>query len=422
MILRIAQAEMERLLATSRGRLLVVTGARQVGKSTLVRTSTQDWDHVDLDDPVTRRTWAELSADRWLARYRRVVVDEIQKLPALFETMKACHDRDPDFRAVLLGSSQTLVLRGVRESLAGRAALRELFPLTLSELSAHRLGTSPSRTLEELLVQATPSQTLEALCDPTLALAPSEATAREAWDRICLEGGLPAPSFHSDWNPDDRREWLEDYVRTYLQRDLADVARIEHMEPFVRLLRLACLRTAQTANWSDLGREAGVAGPSARNWLAHLEASYHAVLLQPWFRNPERRLARAPKIHILDAGVRRAVLRRTGPLDGAEFETAVFAEVWKRIRTNRVPVECFHLRTSDGREVDLLLETPHGYIAIECKSGSAATATDARHFEGLSEILDKPLLAGIVVSHDPKARRLRDDRPWWAIPAWRLLG
>jgi len=422
MIYRAAKPEIERLLSSSRGRLLVLTGARQVGKSTLIRSATRDWSHVDLDDPVSRQTWADLSADRWLTRFRRVVVDEIQKLPSLFETMKACHDRDPEFQAVLLGSSQTLVLRGVRESLAGRATLRELFPLTLAELSAHHQGRAPSVGLEELFAAPDPSSRLEAWCDPTLPLEPADAAAREAWDRIAADGAMPAPSFHADWSPTDRREWLEDYVRTYLQRDLADVARIEHMEPFVRLLRLACLRTSQTANWSDLGREAGVSGPSARNWMAHLEASYHAVLLQPWFRNPERRLARSPKIHVLDAGVRRAVLRRTGSVDGAEFETAVFGEVWKRIRTGRLPVECFHLRTLDGREVDILLETPDGYFALECKSGTSATASAARHFDDLDAILDKPLLAGIVVSQDPRARRLRDDRPWWAIPAWRLLG
>lgn len=422
MIVRSAQSELKRVMNSSRGRLLVLTGARQVGKSTLVRSATQGWEHVDMDDPISRSAWADLSADRWLARFRRVVVDEIQKLPALFETMKACHDRDPEFQAVLLGSSQTQVPRGTRESLAGRAAMRELFPLTVSELAAHTDGREPSCGLESILSSNAPSPLLDALCDPTIPLSSGDASSREAWERIASEGGMPAPTFHSDWNSADRREWLEDYVRTYLQRDLADVARIEHMEPFVRLLRLACLRTAQTANWSDLGREAGVSAPSARSWMAHLEASYHAVLLQPWFRNSERRLAKAPKIHVLDAGVRRAVLRRTGPVDGAEFETAVLAEIWKRIRTARLPVECFHLRTQDGREVDVLVETPDGYFAVECKSGISATISDARHFEGLDGILDKPLLAGIVVSNDPQARRLREDRPWWAIPAWRLLG
>lgn len=401
---------------------MVLTGARQVGKSTLIRASTPGWDHVDMDDPVTRQAWADLSADRWLSRFRRIVVDEVQKLPSLFETIKACHDRDPDFRAILLGSSQTLVLRGVRESLAGRATFRELFPLTLAELVAHDLGLEPTSILENILTSPDPSPLLEALTDPTLALTRSETSAREAWDRILVEGGMPAPSFHTDWSPADRREWREDYVRSYLQRDLADVARIEHLEPFVRLLRLACMRTAQTANWSDLGRETGVTGPSIRNWMAHLEAGYHAILLQPWFRNPERRLSRAPKIHILDAGVRRATLRRAGPADGAEFETAVFGEIWKRVRTGRLPVECFHLRTQDGREVDVLLETPDGYFAIECKLGTSTTGSDARHFEGLPPLLDKPMLAGIVVSQDPVARRMRSDRPWWAIPAWRLLG
>ncbi|MEK7391061.1 MAG: DUF4143 domain-containing protein, partial [Fibrobacterota bacterium] len=205
------------------------------------------------------------------------------------------------------------------------------------------------------------------------------------------------------------------------QKDLADVARLEHLEPFVRLLRMACLRTAQTANWSDLAHEAGVSSPSAKTWMSHLEAGYHAVLLQPWFRNSEKRLVKSPKVHILDAGVRRAVLRKSGEVDGAEFETAVVGEFWKAIKTQRLPVDPYHLRTVDGKEIDLLLERDDGYIAIECKSGAHVTGSDARHFAGLEKILDKPVLLGLVISEDSDFRRLDADRPVWAMPASAIL-
>lgn len=235
------------------------------------------------------------------------------------------------------------------------------------------------------------------------------------------DGGMPVLWAHDDWTESDKRLWREDYVRTYLQKDLADVARLDHLEPFVRLLRMACLRTAQTANWSDLAREAGVSSPSAKTWMSHLEAGYHAVVLSPWFRNREKRLVKSPKVHILDAGVRRAVLRKIGDVDGAEFETAVVGEFWKAIKTQRLPVDPYHLRTVEGKEIDLLLERDDGYFAIECKASAHVEKSDARHFAGLGAILDKPLLAGLVVSDDPDFRRLDPERPVWAVPASAIL-
>lgn len=399
----------------------MVAGARQVGKTTLVRQSRSDWTYLDLDDPVTRPLLANLSAEDWLSRHRKVVVDEVQKLPDLFETFKACHDRDPVFRAILLGSSQLLVLKGVRESLAGRAALLELFPLLLSEIVAHRTAREPDGKIGRFLSSSDPAGVLEGWADPLRRLDPVAAVEAAAWERMKTDGGMPALWANDDWTESDKRLWREDYVRTYLQKDLADVARLDHLEPFVRLLRMACLRTAQTANWSDLAREAGVSSPSAKTWMSHLEAGYHAVLLPPWFRNREKRLVKSPKVHILDAGVRRAVLRKTGEVDGAEFETAVIGEFWKAIKTQRLPVDPYHLRTVEGKEIDLLLERDDGYVAIECKASSRVEKSDARHFAGLEVILDKPLLTGLVVSEDHDFRRLTPDRPVWAAPASAIL-
>ncbi|HQF53610.1 MAG TPA: AAA family ATPase [Fibrobacteria bacterium] len=422
MIPRQSTNELDRLASSSRGRLAVVSGARQVGKTTLVRRTRPDWTYLDLDDPVTRPLLANLTAQDWLSRYRNVIVDEVQKLPSLFETFKACHDRDPEFRAILLGSSQLLVLKGVRESLAGRAAMLELFPLMLSEIVAHRAGREPDGKIGQLLTSGDPAGLLDSWADPLRRLDPVAAIETAAWERMKIEGGMPVLWANDDWTESDKRLWREDYVRTYLQKDLADVARLEHLEPFVRLLRMACLRTAQTANWSDLASDAGVSSPSAKTWMSHLEAGYHAVLLQPWFRNREKRLAKSPKVHILDAGVRRAVLRKSGEPDGAEFETAVVGEFWKAIKTQRLPVDPYHLRTVDGREIDLLIERDDGYFAIECKSTRHAEASDARHFSSLETILDKPLLAGLVVSDDADFRRLDAERPVWAVPASAIAG
>jgi len=421
MIGRKSQTELDRLAASSRGRLAVVSGARQVGKTTLVRQTRPDWTYLDLDDPVTRPLLANLSAQDWLARYRKVIVDEVQKAPALFETFKACHDRDPEFQCVLLGSSRLLVLKGVRESLAGRAAMLELFPLMLSEIVAHRAGRGPDGRIGQLLSSPDPADLVGSWADPLRRLDPAAAIESAAWERMKTEGGMPVLWANDDWTDSDKRQWREDYVSTYLQKDLADVARLEHLEPFVRLLRMACLRTAQTANWSDLASEAGVSSPSAKTWMSHLEAGYHAVLLQPWFRNREKRLVKSPKVHILDAGVRRAVLRKAGEVDGAEFETAVVGEFWKAIKTQRLPVDPYHLRTVDGKEIDLLLERDDGYIAIECKSSAHVTISDARHFSGLDKILDKPVLLGLVISEDADFRRLDAERPVWAAPASAIL-
>ncbi len=421
MIERRSLRELKQLLNGPRGRLVTLTGARQVGKTTLVRQMHPDWSYLDLDDPITRPMLAGLSAEDWLSRYRKVIVDEIQKVPSLFETFKACYDRDPQFHAILVGSSQLMVLKGVRESLSGRAALLELFPLMLSEIVAHRSGHDRQARLIQFLASDSPADVLASWKDPLRRLDPSSAIESNAWEKMKTEGGMPALWSDVEWTDSDKRQWREDYVRTYLQKDLADVAKLDHLEPFVRLLRMACLRTAQLANWNDLAREAGISSPSARTWMSHLEAGYHAILLPPWFRNREKRLAKAPKLHILDAGVRRAVLRKSGEVDGPEFETAVVAEFWKAIRTSRLPVDTWHLRTSDGREVDLLLERPDGYIAIECKSSSHVPPPDARHLADLSTLLDKPILAALVISEDSTFRRLTHDSETWAVPANFLL-
>jgi hypothetical protein len=409
------------LHARPRGRLLVVTGARQVGKTTLARAAFPDHALVNLDSPVERAVYERLTPADWVARFPRAIIDEAQKLPAIFDTIKACHDRAPEVRYVLLGSSRVLLMKNVSETLAGRAALAELFPFTLPELvAADGAPPGPSR-FSRLLEAADPGAAAGALFRPTLPLEDGTARARAAWSRFLEQGAMP-PIAASDWSGEDCREWLRDYQSTYLQRDLADLARLDRLEPFARAQRAAALRVGQPVNFADLARLAGIPSATASQFVRYLEISYQVFQVPAWSRNTGKRLTRRPKLAFLDPGLQRVIAGAQGDPSGPQLEGAVAAEAIKQIRTARLPVEAFHLRTADGREVDLLLEREDGYVALECKSAERAHAMDFRNMRGLEEILDKPLLLGLVVSHDPQPRPMAEagDRRL-AVPAWSLF-
>jgi len=401
----------------------VLTGARQTGKSTLARAAFSDYPVIDLDSPVEREVYERLGPSEWIDRYPRAIIDEAQKLPAVFETVKACYDRDPDVRYLLLGSSQILLLGGVRETLAGRVARAELYPFTLPELATDGAPDEPGRSLLiDLLEADRPAEALADLVAPDHSLDPGFATARRCFEDYLVFGGMPA--VHSPgWSDRDRFDWLRDYHATYLQRDLADLARIDRLEPFVRAQRAAALRAGMPVNFSELARLADVSPPTAKQFMRYLEISYQVAWLPAWFRNPEKRLAKQPKLHFVDPGIRRAVLGKRGEADGAEFEGAIVAEVFKQCRTARLPVELHHLRTVDGREVDLLVEREDGFLAFECKQTRRVAPADFRHLRRLEELLDKRLLLGLVVSNDTLTLRVSDAEPeLWNLSAPALLG
>ncbi len=397
-ITRTIQRDLQRVHRMSRGRLVVLTGARQCGKSTLAGMAFPDYPVVNLDSPVEREVYERLAPADWIERLPQAIVDEAQKLPEVFGTIKACYDRADHVRYVILGSSQVLLLKRVRESLAGRVAIRELFPFSLPELClTDDNAESCESRLIQLLRSESPAKQVSALFSAQTGLSGSDARTRMRWDYFLHWGGMPA-LLDKEWTDEDRFEWLQDYYVTYLQRDLSDLARLDRLEPFTRAQKAAALRTAQLINYSELARLSDITAPTAKQFMRYLELSYQVILLPAWFRNQEKRLVKQPKLHFLDPGIRRAVLRKRGALDGAEFESAVAAEVYKQYRTARLPLECYHLRTVDGREVDLLLEREDGFVAIECKQTSNVSRTDFRHFRELQNILDKPVLACLIIA------------------------
>lgn len=398
--------------ASKFGRITTLTGARQTGKTTLVKEVFPEFDYISLEDPITRPEYADLSAVQWHQQHPIVILDEVQKLPQLIESVKAVYDQFLDARFVLLGSSQILLLKQVKESLAGRTALIELYPLTLPErLTSSWDDEIKLSRLIQLLSNPSDTTCLQGMPQTNQQYAQAEIE----FQHYLNLGAMPAIVDHS-LQESEKRDWLRDYVSTYLQRDIRDLANLRELEPFVRAQKTLSSLTSQLLNTSTLAKQAGITNITAKRFIHYLEVSYQIILLPPWFRNQNKRLSKSPKVHFLDPGIQRILLSRTGELTGGEFESAIISEFFKQIKNNRLEVECHHLRTLDGKEVDLLLELENGYIAVEIKKSRNISLSDAKHLRKLDEILDKPLLHSLVVSNDPHIQTW-DNGKITAVPA-----
>ncbi len=396
------------------GRIIILSGARQTGKTTLARLSFPEYQYLSIEDPITREPFTRLSAGQWANQYPNAILDEVQKEPVLVESIKSVYDQFEAPKYILLGSSQFLLLQQVKESLAGRCSIYDVMPLTLPEIMTSEWDTPIQESMFRKLISG---KSLTELL-PSFLLYPSHAAAIPAFNHYLNFGGYPAVSDES-LSDDDRREWLNNYIRTYLERDIRDLADFRNLEPFVKTQKTTALLTGSLVNFSQLAREADIAANTARRFLNYLEISYQVILLQPWAKNNLKRLTKTPKLHYLDPGIQRGILRKQGELSGNEFESAVIAEIYKQTRFPGFTGNLYHLKTADGREIDLLIELEHGYIAVEIKMAHRIRREDARHLNGLETLLDKPLIHSFVLSNDMDIKKLSENIT--AMPAAMFL-
>lgn len=387
------------------GRIIVLTGARQTGKTTLVRHLFPEYKYLSIEDPVLRGQYARLTAAQWKSLYPAAILDEVQKEPVLIESIKAVYDQWDEPKYLLLGSSQLLLMEKVKESLAGRCTIVEIFPLTLPELRT-RDWDDP---VEDSQFQKALQDEFTGEFLPAFTLDPRMVEKQSAWEHILSVGAYPAVS-NEALTPDERYDWLHDYIRTYLERDIRDLASFRDLEPFVKLQRYLAENTATLINASSIANQLGVTSKTVQRYIRYFELSYQIVTLSAWAKNSGKRLSKMAKLHFMDNGVLQAVLQKRGGVTGNEFESLVIAEIMKQIAAIQFhgQVRCHHLRTHDGREVDLLLEFPDYYVAFEIKMAGRATKGDAKNFLGLEEILDKPLRRAFVLSNDHETRQLHE--------------
>jgi predicted AAA+ superfamily ATPase len=295
-----------------------------------------------------------------------------------------------------------LLLEKVRESLAGRCGIIELYPLTLPELQ-----TSSSNThITDSLFQHYLVNPVEApVFFPSFLFDPRMAQKQSAWDYYCRFGAYPALT-NSAMTDDERYAWLGWYVKTYLERDIRDLASFRDLEPFIKLQQYLALQTGQQINASSIAVQLGISVNTVKRYIRYFELSYQLVSLSAWTKNANKRLSKMPKIHYMDNGVLQAVLLKRGGITGNEFESLVIAEIFKQVKCLNMDARFYHYRTHDGSEVDLLLEMESGYIAFEIKMTEKVRPTDARHVKNLGEILDKPLLHSFILSNDTSTTQI----------------
>ena len=399
-------------------RLAVLTGARQVGKTTLARALYgEQLRYLNLDSPGERDRLRGVPAEGWGRAVGPAILDEVQKSPGLLDKVKWAYDEGHLAFSVLLGSSRILLLEQVRESLAGRVFLYELWPLCVSELAPHFGGSFAAEPLLAGLVSD-----LEGFAGRLLPLQEgvvgSQAGAAQAAVQHVLEwGGLPALL---QYPAEERRPWLDAYQATYLERDLADLAQLRDLEAFTHCHRRAALRVGRILSYSELARDAGLPVTTVRRYLRYLELSYQTIHLPAWAGNPSVRLIKAPKLIWIDAGVQRALSGEVGGLRGEQYENAIIAQILITLWSLGVRMDASYLRTVGGLEVDLLLERQEGLIGIELKARPRVEARDAAGLERARRVFGDRYRGGVVVYRGDRVVQL--SQTVFAVPDWALLG
>lgn len=383
--------------------VVFLTGPRQSGKTTLARATFPDFAYVSLED-LQNREEAQEDPRGFLARLRGesgVILDEVQRVPDLFSYLQVTADAGAHGPFVLTGSQQFLLSERIGQTLAGRVAVLELLPFSMSELS-RRTALTPDDWEAGLLSSLGGSLPVP----PAIGL--DEALFGGFYPRIHGRGLDPA-------------QWLDGYVRTYVERDARLVGAIGDLAAFTRFIALCAGRSGQLLNLSALGADAGVSHTTARSWLSVLEASYLVTLVRPHHANFNKRVVKTPKLVVLDSGLlcrllglRRASDLSVHPLRGAVFESFVVSELIKVFLHHGERAPVFFWRDSHGRDVDTVLDFAVGRVAVEAKSGVTVPA-DA--FRGLDMYCALSGARGVLAygGDESYERRGHVVRAWWAL-------
>ncbi len=384
--------------------VVVLTGARQTGKTTLARTmntgerrfhSLDDLDVLDL---------AQRDPQALVGGAQPVTLDEVQREPRLLSTIKRVVDRQRRSGQFLLtGSANLLLMRKVSESLAGRASYLTLWPMTGHE----QRGRGRCGLWEELLAADEKAW---------INVLGAQDPEPEDWHERVRTGGFPVPAVHMN-RAEDRAVWFEGYVRTYLERDLRELSSVASLPDFRRLMRAAALRLGGLTNQTELGRDVGLPQPTVHRYLNLLETSYLLVRVPPYAVNRTKRLVKSPKLYWGDVGLALHLAGDPEP-DGTHLENLVLQDLlaWRDAREGRA--EILFWRTSAGQEVDFVIEAGGQLLPLEVKTSSRARAQDTAGLRAFRAEYRDTARAGLLLYAGEEFEWLTHDVlavPWWAV-------
>lgn len=365
--------------------VLLVTGPRQVGKTTLLRhLSKEVRTYVTLDDPNLAQLANEDPA-LFLQRFTApLLIDEIQYAPGLLPFIKMEVDKHPTpGRFWLTGSQQFQLMKGVSESLAGRVGIVNLLGLSLKEQQTHP-NIEPFLPVKSQLVK-------RAQHSPPLSL-------QEIY-RIIWLGAFPMMCVA----PTDRDLFYSSYIQTYLQRDVRNLANVKDTYVFLKFLRAVAARTGQLLNMTDMARDAGISPTTARNWLGILEASGIIYFLEPYHNNVTNRLIKAPKLYFLDTGLCAYLTEWSSPetleagaMSGAILETFILTEILKSYWHNGKRAPLYYYRDKDKKEIDLLILQDEVIYPLEFKKSARVDLAIIQQFNILKKLKKKVSDGGVI--------------------------
>jgi len=336
-----------------------IGGPRRSGKTTLSKSFLKGYNYVLLDE-IDVRSLAIEDPRGFLEKYPPpVIIDEIQNAPGLLSHIKArIEDNKKPGQWVLTGSQQWTLMKGISDSLAGRIAILHLFPFSLEEMQENiRPQLSEAGGFINDLFHA--------------KKLPDKVIPFGKW---ILEGGYPEVVLNRKVS---RKLWFSSYLQTYVDRDVRGYIKQSNLHDFERFVKLLAARTAQELNCSTLSRDIGVSVPTIKSWLTILEASGLIFFLMPYYKNFGKRIIKAPKCYFIDTGIVSYLVGLAdeqhalqGPMSGALFETACVSQFYKRFSALADPCSLYYYRSTDGLEVDLLIETGKTVYPVEIKLSS----------------------------------------------------
>ena len=386
---------------------VVVTGARQVGKTTLIETLKPDIPKITFDDLPTRRRAIDEPSAFFDFYPPPVFIDEVQYAPVIFHYIKILLDNSRNKGDFFLTGSQSFeLMQNVTESLAGRAGILELHGLSLREINGEKWDKPFLPAMEYLKERKT---------HKTVMNAP------KVWETI-HRGCLPELAANPDFS---WRDFYADYIKTYIERDVRKLTQVADEDSFYKFMTVCAAMTGQILNLSSLARDVSISEPTAKRWLSILKTSGILYLLKPYSSNAISRAVKTPKLHFLDIGLAAYLTRwltpetlLSGAMSGHFFESFVVGEILKSYANAGLEVDLYHLRDGHQKEIDLLIHENNTLYPIEIKSSAEPDPRDIKHFDMLDEIKNVNVGEGGVICLAKELLPLKGQHkiiPVWAI-------
>ena len=386
---------------------IVLSGARQTGKSTLLKNEDpfRDWHYITFDD-LDILSIAEKRPNDILNISKNIIIDEAQRSPAFMHAVKSAVDKDKSRRIVLSGSANMLLMKRVSESLAGRAIYFNLLPFSFGEC----MERVPNRWLEKLLTKGKASETQD-------SYTPSDIDLKFTLFRGFLP---PVVSLKKEAHI---AMWLKAYEKTYLERDLREISEVSYLSDFKKVMELLAIRNASILKQSEVARDAGLSQATLGRYINILETTNLFMKLKPYSKNMSVRLIKSPKIFCIDTGL---TVSLAGYLSSSAIPITFMGALLESyvlltfiVMTSILGGEVFYFRTQGGKEkeVDLVIEKGNGVVAVEIKLSETVSAGDIKNLLFFKGVNNK-FTAGLLIYTGREVKQLAHNI--FAIP-WDML-